>query len=774
MHSITRLRRPIGSPILLNRFLTVRSKRKLPPSGRSIDRFYSYNRLWRDLAGLLTRSNAMSPKLRRTLAAMLACTMTAALAAQPKIRYPETKQVEHYDIYHGIKVPDPYRWLEEDVRKSPEVAAWVEAQNKVTFAFLESIPERKGIRERLTQLWNFEKYTTPFKVAGRYFYQRNDGLQNQYVLYMLEKLDGSPRMLLDPNTWSKDGTVALADIEVSPNGRYLAYGVQEAGSDWRTWKILDIDTGRNLEDTIRWTKFTHIAWTADNRGFFYSRFDEPKPGQEYQSLNLNQKVYYHRLGTPQSEDILVYARPDQPEWGFIPEVTEDGRYLVLTIYKGTDDKYRIYYKDLTEPYGLPVPLIDHFENEYTFLGNDGPVFYFKTDLHAPRGRIIAIDLRKPQPQNYREIVPQTEHTMTTASLVGNLFVVTYLQDAKSLVRIYDINGRHVRDVELPGIGSVTGFTGKRCDTETFYTFSSFATPPTIFHYDLITGKSTVFRQARVDFRPQDYEVKQVFYHSKDGTRVPMFIVHKRGIKLDGNNPTLLYGYGGFNISLTPSFSISRLLWMEMGGVFAMPNLRGGGEYGEKWHQAGTKLNKQNVFDDFIAAAEWLIANKYTRPGKLAIQGGSNGGLLVGACMTQRPDLFGACLPAVGVMDMLRFHKFTAGRYWVDDYGSPDNPEEFKALYAYSPYHVLLRQGKRAYPATLITTADTDDRVVPAHSFKFAAALQAMQAGDAPVLIRIETRAGHGAGKPTSKLIEEIADQWAFLVKVLDMRPANLR
>jgi prolyl oligopeptidase len=716
----------------------------------------------------------MSPKLRRTLAAMLACTMTAALAAQPKIRYPETKQVEHYDIYHGIKVPDPYRWLEEDVRKSPEVAAWVEAQNKVTFAFLESIPERKGIRERLTQLWNFEKYTTPFKVAGRYFCQRNDGLQNQYVLYMLEKLDGSPRMLLDPNTWSKDGTVALADIEVSPNGRYLAYGVQEAGSDWRTWKILDIDTGRNLEDTIRWTKFTHIAWTADNRGFFYSRFDEPKPGQEYQSLNLNQKVYYHRLGTPQSEDILVYARPDQPEWGFIPEVTEDGRYLVLTIYKGTDDKYRIYYKDLTEPYGLPVPLIDQFENEYTFLGNDGPVFYFKTDLHAPRGRIIAIDLRKPQPQNYREIVPQTEHTMTSASLVGNLFVVTYLQDAKSLVRIYDINGRHVRDVELPGIGSVTGFTGKRCDTETFYTFSSFATPPTIFHYDLITGKSTVFRQARVDFRPQDYEVKQVFYHSKDGTRIPMFIAHKKGIQLDGNNPTLLYGYGGFNISLTPSFSISRLLWMEMGGVFAMPNLRGGGEYGEKWHQAGTKLNKQNVFDDFIAAAEWLIANKYTRPAKLAIQGASNGGLLVGACMTQRPDLFGACLPAVGVMDMLRFHKFTAGRYWVDDYGSPDNPEEFKALYAYSPYHVLLRQGKRAYPATLITTADTDDRVVPAHSFKFAAALQAMQAGDAPVLIRIETRAGHGAGKPTSKLIEEIADQWAFLVKVLDMRPANLR
>lgn len=705
--------------------------------------------------------------------AMLALTMVSSLTAQQKIRYPETKRVEHYDVYHGIQVPDPYRWLEQDVRKSPEVAAWVEAQNKVTFGFLEAIPERQAIRQRLTKLWNFEKYTTPFKVGHRYFYERNDGLQNQFVLYMVERLDGPPRMLLDPNTWSKDGTVALAGLAISDDGRYLAYGIQEAGSDWRTWKVLDIDTGRTLDDTIKWTKFTQLAWTKDNRGFFYSRFDEPKPGQEFQSLNLNQKVYYHRLGTPQHDDVLVYARPDQPEWGFIPEVTEDGRYLILTIYKGTDDKYRVYYKDLAEPYGLPVPLIDHFENEYTFLGNDGPIFYFKTDLNAPRGRIIAIDIRKPQPQHYREIVPQNEYAMTAVSLVGNLFIVTYLQDAKSLVRIYDLSGKVVRDVELPGIGSVSGFTGRRSDTETFYTFSSFATPPTIYHYDLITGKSTIFRRAQVDFSPGDYEVKQVFYKSKDGTRVPMFIAHKKGIQLDGNNPTLLYGYGGFNIPLTPTFSISRLLWMEMGGVFAMANLRGGGEYGEEWHRAGTKLNKQNVFDDFIAAAEWLIANHYTRPEKLAIQGGSNGGLLVGACMTQRPDLFGACLPAVGVMDMLRFHKFTAGRYWVDDYGSPDNPEEFKALYAYSPYHALLRNGPRKYPATLITTADTDDRVVPAHSFKFAAALQAMQVGDAPVFIRIETRAGHGAGKPTAKLIEEITDQWAFLVKVLNFRPHNL-
>ncbi|MCS7166408.1 MAG: prolyl oligopeptidase family serine peptidase [Gemmatales bacterium] len=705
------------------------------------------------------------------VALMLA--MSAAIFAQAPLRYPETKQVEVYDIYHGIKVADPYRWLEEDVRKSPEVAAWVEAQNKITFAFLESIPERAAIRRRLTKLWNFEKYTTPFKVGHRYFYERNDGLQNQFVLYMLERLDGPPRLLLDPNTWSKDGTIALAGLSVSDDARYLAYGIQEAGSDWRTWKILDLDTGRTLDDLIQWTKFTRLAWTKDSRGFFYSRFDEPKPGQEFQALNLNQKVYYHRLGTSQADDVLVYARPDQPEWGFIPEVTEDGRYLILTIYKGTDDKYRIYYKDLSEPYGLPVPLIDHFQNEYTFLGNDGPIFYFKTDLNAPRGRIIAIDIRKPHPDHYREIVPEKEFTMTSVALVGNLFIVTYLQDAKSQVRIYDMQGKYVRDVDLPGIGSASGFYGRRSDTETFYTFSSFATPPTIYHYDLITGKSTVFRRAQVDFRPEDYEVHQVFYKSKDGTRIPMFIAHKKGIRLDGNNPTLLYGYGGFNIPLTPSFSIGRLLWMEMGGIFAMANLRGGGEYGEEWHRAGTKLTKQNVFDDFIAAAEWLIAHKYTRPEKLAIQGSSNGGLLVGACMTQRPELFGACLPAVGVMDMLRFHKFTAGRYWVDDYGSPDNPEEFKALYAYSPYHALLRAGKRKYPATLITTADTDDRVVPAHSFKFAAALQAQQAGDAPVLIRIETRAGHGAGKPTSKLIEEITDQWAFLVRVLNFRPQNL-
>ncbi|GIW79112.1 MAG: prolyl endopeptidase [Gemmatales bacterium] len=693
--------------------------------------------------------------------------LSVVRADDEPLRYPKTRRLNHYDVYHGVKVHDPYRWLEEDVRKSKEVAEWVEAQNKVTFAYLQAIPERKAIQKRLTELWNFEKYSVPFRIGGRYFYEKNDGLQNQYVLYKLDSLNAEPEVLIDPNKWSKDGTVALSGMSFSDDGKYLAYGIAEAGSDWRTWKVMEVDTGRILPDEIKWTKFTGTTWTADGKGFFYSRYDEPKKGTRFQDLNLNQKVYYHRIGTPQSEDVLVYYRPDHPEWGYSCDVTEDGRYLIITVWKGTDDKYRILYKDLTERYGMPVELINHFKNEYTFIGNDNSVFYFKTDLGAPRGRVIAIDIRRPERENWREVIPQSKDTLQGVSLVGNLFAAKYLKDASTQVKIFTTDGKFVREVEFPTLGTASGFGGRRSDTETFYSFSSFATPPTIYRYDLITGKSELFRRADVKFDPDEYEVKQVFYKSKDGTRVPMFLSHRKGIKLDGSNPTLLYGYGGFNIPLTPRFSISRLAWMEMGGVFAMANLRGGGEYGESWHKAGTRLQKQNVFDDFIAAAEWLIENKYTRPDKLAIQGGSNGGLLVGACMTQRPDLFGACLPAVGVMDMLRFHKFTAGRFWVDDYGSPDNPEEFKALYAYSPYHNL-KKGT-SYPATLITTADTDDRVVPGHSFKFAAALQYAHKGPKPVLIRIETRAGHGAGKPTAKVIEEIADQWAFLVKNLDMK-----
>lgn len=690
---------------------------------------------------------------------------------QPALQYPETRKVEVVEDYHGVSVADPYRWLEDDVRQSKDVAAWVEAQNKVTFAYLESIPQREAIRRRLTDLWNYEKMSAPVKVGGRYFFTRNDGLQNQSVLYVREQLDGPARLLLDPNTWSKDGTVAISGTALSDDGRYLAYGVAEAGSDWTTWKVLDVDSGKMFPDELKWIKFSGASWTADGKGFFYSRFPEPPPGAAFQGLNLNMKLYYHRLGTPQSEDALVYHRPDQPRWGINATVTEDGRYLIISVNDGTTSrKVRIVYKDLQEPYGLPIELIDNHDNKYFFIGNDGPVFYFLTDYNAQKYQVIAIDTRKPEKKDWKTLIPETADTLTDVNLVGNVFICIYLKDARTQVKIHDLEGRFIREVDLPGIGTASGFSGKRSDTITFYTFSSFATPPSIYSYNILTGESRLYWRAKVKFNPDDYEVKQVFYTSKDGTRVPMFISHKKGIKLDGNNPTLLYGYGGFNIPLTPAFSVSRLQWMEMGGVFAVANIRGGGEYGEAWHRAGTRLQKQNVFDDFIAAAEYLIREKYTRPEKLAIQGGSNGGLLVGACMTQRPDLFGACLPAVGVMDMLRFHKFTAGRYWVDDYGSSENPQEFRELYRYSPYHALLRNGPRRYPATLVTTADTDDRVVPGHSFKFAAALQAMQTGPAPVLIRIETKAGHGAGKPTSKIIEEIADQWAFLVKNLAFQP----
>lgn len=700
------------------------------------------------------------------VAAAILLTSAFSAKADDSLSYPETKQVKHVDDYHGTKVADPYRWLEEDVRESDEVAAWVKAQNDVTFGFLEEIPQRKAIEKRLTELWDFEKFGSFFKEGGRYYYLHNTGLQNQYVLYTMDSLDDEPRILIDPNTWSDDGTVALSGMSFSEDGRYMAYGIQDGGSDWRTWRVMEIDGGRVLEDELKWLKFTDTTWTKDGKGFFYSRYDEPEEGAEFQSLNLNQKVFYHRVGTSQADDVLVYRRPDNPDWGFQTEVTEDGRYLIITIWKGTDDKYRIVYKDLSEPYAMPVELITDFDNEYSFIGNDGPVLFFKTDLDAPKRRIIAIDTRHPDRAAWKEILPEADDVLTGVSLVGNQFIADYLKDARSQVKLFAMDGRYLSELELPGIGSAGGFGGKRTDTETFYSFSSFAVPPSIYRYDLITRKSTLLRRADVDFVPEDYVTDQVFYTSKDGTRVPMFLTYKKGMKRDGSIPTLLYGYGGFNIALTPRFSISRLAWMEMGGIYAQANLRGGGEYGEVWHKAGTKLQKQNVFDDFIAAAEWLIDEKYTSREKLAIQGGSNGGLLVGACMAQRPDLFGACLPAVGVMDMLRFHKFTAGRFWVDDYGSADDAEEFKALYAYSPYHNL--KDGTAYPPTLITTADTDDRVVPGHSFKFAARLQAAHDGDAPVLIRIETRAGHGSGKPTSMIIEEIADQWAFLVKILGM------
>ena len=700
------------------------------------------------------------------LVAMAAFPCTAA-ADDGRIEYPDTRRGNQVDVYHGTSVADPYRWLEADIRTSPEVADWVAAENKITAAYLDAIPERETIRRRLTDLWNFAQYAAFRKEGGKYYYLKNDGLQNQSVLYAVDRLDGEPRVLLDPNQWSKDGTIALGSYTFSDDGKVMAYCRAEAGSDWSTWRVLKTATGEHLSDELKWTKFTNASWTKDGQGFFYSAYEEPKPGAEFQALNLNNKLYYHRLGTPQSADTLVYWHSEHPDWCYDGTASEDGRYLIISVLKGTDERNRVLVRDLADPSAQPRDLIDNFDNEYSFVGNDGPVLFFKTDVDAPKRRVIAIDLRRPNRQDWKEIIPQAEATLTQASLVGNQFIASYLKDVATQAKAFSLEGRFLRDIAFPGIGTAMGFAGKQTDTETFYGFSSIATPPSIFQYDIAAGTSRLIRRAEVKFDPEEYEVEQVFYRSKDGTRVPMFVAHKKGIKLDGTNPTLLYGYGGFNISLQPMFSISRAIWLEMGGVYAQPNLRGGGEYGEAWHKAGIKLQKQNVFDDFIAAAEWLIEQKYTRPDKLAIQGGSNGGLLVGAVMTQRPDLFGACLPAVGVMDMLRFHKFTEGRLWVDDYGSADDPEEFKALLAYSPYHNI-KPGTH-YPATLVTTADTDDRVVPGHSFRFAAALQRAQAGDAPVLIRVTTRAGHGAGKPISKRIEEIADDWAFLAKNLAMK-----
>lgn len=688
----------------------------------------------------------------------------------PKLHYPNSHPVDQVDFYHEVEVSDPYRWLEDP--NSEETQAWIEAQNQVTFGYLQQIPIRDVLKQRLTQLWDYEKFGIPFKEGKRYFYFKNDGLQNQSILYTLNTLDDEPRVLIDPNKLSEDGTVALSGLEISPDGQFMAYGLSTSGSDWQEWKVRDVDTGEDLSDHLKWIKFSGASWTNDNQGFFYSRYDEPQESTQFKDVNYYQKLYYHRLGTPQSEDILIYHRPDQKEWGFSGEVTEDGRYLIISVWLGTDSRNLIFYQDLLNPGSPVIELINQFEASYSFIENEGSHFWLRTDLDAPRGRVIVIDSTQPQRENWQEVIPETEQVLEGIGLLNNQFVASYLQDAKTVIKVFDLEGHFVREIALPGIGSAGGFSGKRHDKETFFSFTSFTTPTTIYRYDMATDERIIFRQPHVDFNPDDYETQQVFYRSKDETQVPLFLTYKKGLKLNGNNPTYLYGYGGFNISITPSFSVSNVIWMELGGIFAVANLRGGGEYGEAWHQGGMKLQKQNVFNDFIAAAEWLIANNYTSAAKLAIGGGSNGGLLVGACMTQRPELFAAALPSVGVMDMLRFHQFTIGWAWCAEYGSPENPEEFEALYAYSPLHNL--QPGTSYPATLITTADRDDRVVPAHSFKFAAALQAAHQGDNPVLIRIETKAGHGAGKPTTKLIEEIADKWAFLVATLKISsPDNI-
>ena len=704
--------------------------------------------------------------MRALICLFLTCAILAPSADLKvnKYAYPPAKKGDVVDDYHGTKVADPYRWLEDT--NSPETTAWVEAENKVTAAYFAQIPERAKVHARLTELFNYERYSRAFEVAGKYFLFRNDGLQNQDVLYVAEKPDGAERVLLDPNTLRADGTAALSGLSVDRSAKLLAYAIAQAGSDWSEWHVRDIATGKDLSDLVQWTKFTNADWTADGRAFYYQRFPEPNDKAALTASNKNAQLYLHRIGEPQSSDRLIYQRPDHPNWLFGSAVSDDGRYLALEVGTGDAGKNLLFYQDLEAATPKTIELISQLQSQFHLVGNQGSSFYIFTTDGAPKGRVIAIDVNQPERANWKTIVPEQPDPLSSAQYVGGKLILSYLKDAHSVAKIASLNGKVERELALPGLGT-SGFSPARVtDTELIYSFDSFTAPLTFYRYDLKSNQSTLLRQSKLSFDPSLYETEQVFYKSKDGTRVPMFLVHKKGLERHGQNPTLLHAYGGFNIALTPNFSASFLGWVEMGGVMAVANLRGGSEYGEAWHQAGTKLHKQNVFDDFIAGAEWLIANKYTSTPKLAIYGGSNGGLLIGAVLNQRPDLFGAAMPAVGVMDMLRFNKFTIGAAWEGDYGSPQNGEEFKALYAYSPLHNI-RPGVH-YPPTLITTSDHDDRVVPGHSFKYAATLQAAQGGAAPILIRVETRAGHGAGKPTTKRIDEAADRLAFLVHELHM------
>lgn len=719
------------------------------------------------------------PKLTPLGACLLMLASVAAASSSPPearnndgrpLVYPETKQVQQVDDYHGTQVPDPYRWLEDP--DSEETRAWVQAQNRLTFGWLEQVPCRQRLRERLEQVWNYERYGLPSARRGRYFFLRNDGLQNQSVLYWSDGLAGEPKLLLDPNQLSPDGTVALTGVVPSDDGTLVAYGLARAGSDWQEWRVRDVATGQDLADRIQWVKFSSASWTPDGQGFYYSRYDEPPPGQELVATNYYHKLYYHRLGTPQSEDRLVYHRPDEKEWGFDADVTDDGRYLVIGVWRSTEEKHQLFYIDLQDPQQQVVELITGFDASYAFVGNEGSRFFVLTDLDAPRYRLVAIDLARPEREAWQTLIPERDDVLQQVTHVGGRLFAVYLHHAHSQVQMFSTAGEALGELPLPDLGSVSGLGGRADDTETFYSFTNFSTPTVIYRFDLTANRSEVFRRPQVAFDPAAYETHQVFCTSKDGTRVPLFVVHRKGLPKDGNAPTLLYGYGGFNQSLTPAFSPARIVWLELGGILAVANLRGGGEYGRQWHEAGMKEKKQNVFDDFLAAAEYLQQAGYTRPERLAIQGGSNGGLLVAAAMTQRPELFGAVICQVGVLDMLRYHKFTIGWAWVGEFGSADDPHEFEYLYRYSPLHNV-RPGT-SYPATLIMTADHDDRVVPAHSFKFAAALQQAQAGPAPILIRIAESAGHGAGKPTTKLIDEQADIYAFLVRTLgiELPPAS--
>ncbi|HAK53939.1 MAG TPA: S9 family peptidase [Acidobacteria bacterium] len=681
------------------------------------------------------------------------------------LAYPESARSDHVDEYHGVEVADPYRWLE--ALDADETATWVEAQNELSRPYLAANASREGIVDRITELWNYERLDPPVKQGGRYFFERNDGLQNHDILYTATSLDADAddaRVLIDPNTFRDDGTVSLGGTSIGPDGRYIAYGMSDGGSDWRTWKVRDVETGEDLDDELRFIKFNSPSWAPDGESFYYSRYPEGADGQGDGSATV--AIYRHEIGAAQDDDILVYRVPGDTRQNPYATVTDDGRFLVVRISEGSLAN-AIAYRPFDQPDAALEPLLDEWDATYTLVGSRGDTLYFRTTNGAPRGRLIGVDVGQPDPASWTEVVAESDDTLQSVGHIGGHFVARYLHDAHARVAVHDEGGALVREVELPGIGSAGGFGGEPDDSETFYSFTGFTTPPTIYRYDVATGESSLFREPDVAIDLGAFETTQVFYASTDGTQIPMFVTAQKGIELDGSRPTLLYGYGGFNISLTPGFNVARLVWLEMGGVLAIPNLRGGGEYGEAWHLAGTKLQKQNVFDDFIAAAEWLIAEGYTSTPRLAIQGGSNGGLLVGAVMTQRPDLFGAALPAVGVMDMLRYHTPSANaRNWSTDYGLSENADEFEAQLAYSPYHNLT-EGV-CYPPTLVTTADHDDRVVPWHSFKFGAALQHAQGCANPVLVRVETRAGHGAGTPTWMRIEALADQWTFLASALGL------
>ena len=701
---------------------------------------------------------ALSPSAGEANAVMPADS-SAALA---RLSYPPTRRLDLVEKHFGVEVADPYRWLENDVRQDRTVRDWVTAQNQVTNAYLETLPGREILKKRMKALMDHDRYGTPRKAGQRYFYTYNSGLQNQSPLYVRDGLTGRQRLLLDPNAFSADEATALAEWEPSPDGAHLLYAVQDGGSDWRSLHVLDVASGKTLSDEIRWVKFSELAWDSEGKGFFYSRFAVPSEGEAFQSTNLNQQVYYHRLGTPQSADKLIYATPKRPKLGHTARVSDDGRWLLITSAQGTDDKYELTIADLDDPARKPWTLVKGLEHDWRLIGNVGSKLYFLTNKAAPRLRLVTMDALNPA-RPPAEIVPERKETLAGGSMIGDRIILAYLSNARTVAEMVDLSGRPAGDVPLPSIGTAAGFAGKAGDPETFFAFSGFTTPTAIYRFNTSTGEIRVFAEPKVDFDPARYVTQQVLYPSKDGTPIPMFLVRRADVAQSGKPaPTLLYGYGGFNISLTPGFSATRLAWLEQGGAVAIANLRGGGEFGAAWHEAGRLHNKQNVFDDFIAAGEFLMAQGITGKGQLAIEGRSNGGLLVGAVLNQRPDLFAAALPAVGVMDMLRFDRFTAGRYWVDDYGYPSRKKDFRTLLGYSPYHNI-RTGID-YPAIMVVTADTDDRVVPGHSFKYVSALQHADIGDKPHLIRIETRAGHGSGKPTDKIIEEFADMYAFIAR----------